>query len=70
MEEKLPDYGSVLVPRSRKENGNHLLNFRYERYMMRDAQNRDVWRHNNNSNRLLPPVQRHKYNKEQFVQAR
>ncbi|XP_067205142.1 E3 ubiquitin-protein ligase RNF10 isoform X2 [Linepithema humile] len=70
VEEKLPDYGSVLVPRSRKENGNHLLNFRYERCMMRDAQNRDVWRHNNNSNRLLPPVQRHKYNKEQFVQAR
>lgn len=68
VEEKLPEYGSVLVPRSKK-NGNHLLNFHYERYVMRDAQNRDVGRHGSNSNRLLPPVQRHKYNKEQFVQA-
>ncbi|XP_018392986.1 PREDICTED: RING finger protein 10 isoform X2 [Cyphomyrmex costatus] len=68
VEEKLPEYGSVLVQRS-KRNGNHLLNFHYERYVMRDAQNRDVGRHNSNSNRLLPPVQRHKYNKEQFVQA-
>ncbi|XP_011632551.1 RING finger protein 10 [Pogonomyrmex barbatus] len=68
VEEKLPEYGSVLVQRSKK-NGNHLLNFHYERYMMRDAQNRDIRRHSSNSNRLLPPVQRHKYNKEQFVQA-
>ncbi|EGI70202.1 PREDICTED: RING finger protein 10 isoform X1 [Acromyrmex echinatior] len=68
VEEKMPEYGSVLVQRSKK-NGNHLLNFHYERYVMRDAQNRDVGRHNSNSNRLLPPVQRHKYNKEQFVQA-
>ncbi|XP_077268274.1 E3 ubiquitin-protein ligase RNF10 isoform X1 [Temnothorax americanus] len=68
VEEKLPEYGSVLVQRSKK-NGNHLLNFHYERYMLRDAQNRDVGRHGSNSNRVLPPVQRHKYNKEQFVQA-
>lgn len=69
VEEKLPEYGSALVPRSKK-NGNHLLNFHYEPHMMRDAQNRDIGRHGSNSNRLLPPVQRHKYNKEQFVQAR
>lgn len=69
VEEKLPEYGSVLVQRSKK-NGNHLLNFHYDQYRMRDVQNRDTGRHSSNSNRLLPPVQRHKYNKEQFVQAR
>jgi hypothetical protein len=68
VEEKLPEYGSVLVQASKK-NGNHLLNFHYERHMKRDAENRDIGRHSSNSNRLLPPVQRHKYNKEQFVQA-
>lgn len=68
VEEKLPEHGSVLAPRRKKSNC-QVLNFRYERYSMRDAQNRDVGRHSSNSNRLLPPVQRHKYNKEQFVQA-
>ncbi|KAL0129286.1 hypothetical protein PUN28_004175 [Cardiocondyla obscurior] len=68
VEEKLPEFGSVLVQRSKKS-GNHLLNFHYERCMIRDAKNRDAGKCSSNSNRLLPPVQRHKYNKEQFVQA-
>ncbi|XP_011863235.1 PREDICTED: RING finger protein 10 isoform X2 [Vollenhovia emeryi] len=68
VEEKLPELGSVLVPR-RKKNGNHLLNFHYERYRVQDVQSRDIGRHGSNSNRLLPPVQRHKYCKEQFIQA-
>ncbi|XP_020283042.1 RING finger protein 10 [Pseudomyrmex gracilis] len=68
VEERFPEYGSVLVPipRSKRENGNHLLNFRYKRNMTRDLQSRDVGRHSNN-NRSLPPIQRHKYNKDQFV---
>ncbi|XP_011168526.1 RING finger protein 10 isoform X1 [Solenopsis invicta] len=69
VEETVSEFGSVLVPTGRK-NGNHLLNFHYERgYAKGDAQNRDTGRHGSNSNRLLPPVQRHKYKKEQFVQA-
>ncbi|XP_012536318.1 RING finger protein 10 [Monomorium pharaonis] len=68
VEENLYEHGSVLVPTGKK-NGNHLLNFHYERYAKGDAQSRDVGRHSSNSNRLLPPVQRHKYKKEQFVQA-
>lgn len=66
--------GSVLVHGCKKENyllnGNHLLNFHYE---PRNAQNRNIgrsMRNSQNSNRWLPPIQRHKYNKEQFLQAR
>ncbi|XP_050454627.1 RING finger protein 10 isoform X2 [Cataglyphis hispanica] len=64
----LPEYDSVLV-QGRKVNGNYLLNFHYARNKTRDAQSRDVGRHSCNNDRLLPPVQRHKYNKEQFIQA-
>ncbi|XP_029161599.1 RING finger protein 10 [Nylanderia fulva] len=63
VEEKFSEYNSVLV-QSRKANGNFLLNFRYAR----DAQ-RDIGRHSCNNDRSHPPVQRHKYNKEQFIQA-
>ncbi|KAM0729016.1 E3 ubiquitin-protein ligase RNF10 [Formica fusca] len=68
VENKLPEYDSVLV-QGRKINGNYLLNFHYARNITRDAQSRDVGRHSFNNDRLLPPVQRHKYNKEQFIQA-
>ncbi|XP_014480354.1 PREDICTED: RING finger protein 10 [Dinoponera quadriceps] len=70
---KWAEPGSVLVHGCKKENyllnGNHLLNFHYE---PRNAQNRNVGKstgNNRNSNRWLPPIQRHKYNKEQFLQA-
>lgn len=60
---------------SKKQNLNHLLNFHYEPRDMQSGS--DTWRmgnaskgYNRNSNRWLPPVQRHKYNKEQFLQAR
>ncbi|EZA53151.1 hypothetical protein DMN91_005389 [Ooceraea biroi] len=68
---KLPERGSVLVQRSKKENGNHLLNFRYERDKVGDAGglNRNTGRYGRKNNRSLPPVQQHKYNKEQFVQS-
>lgn len=68
VEDKMPEYDSVLV-QSRKQNCNHLLNFHYARNIARDAQSRDVGRHSCNNDRSLPPVQRHKYNKEQFIQA-
>ncbi|KMQ86644.1 ring finger protein 10, partial [Lasius niger] len=68
VEDKLPEYDSVLVQR-RKKNGNYLLNFHYARNITQGAQSRDVGRHSCNNDRLLPPVQRHKYNKEQFIQA-
>lgn len=72
---KWAEHGSVLVHGRKKENnllnGNHLLNFHYE---PRDAQRRSVGkstrRYSYNSNRWLPSVQKHKYNKEQFIQAR
>ncbi|EFN85979.1 RING finger protein 10 [Harpegnathos saltator] len=70
---KWAEPGSVLVHGCKKENyllnGNHLLNFHYE---PRNAHNRNMgksMRSNHNSNRWLPPIQRHKYNKEQFLQA-
>lgn len=69
VENNLPEYDSVLV-QGRKINGNYLLNFHYARNKTRDAQSRDIGRHSCNNDRLLPPVQRHKYNKEQFIQAR
>lgn len=69
VEDKLPEYDSVLVQR-RKKNGNYLLNFHYARNITQGAQSRDIGRHSCNNDRLLPPVQRHKYNKEQFIQAR
>ncbi|GAB1867650.1 E3 ubiquitin-protein ligase RNF10 [Camponotus japonicus] len=69
VENKLPECDSGLV-QGRKTNGNYLLNFHhYARNKTRDAQSRDVGRHSCNYDRLLPPVQRHKYNKEQFIQA-
>lgn len=70
----LAEPGSVVAQGSKKQNLNHLLNFHYE---PRDVQaGSGMWMHgkgakgyNRNSNRWLPPVQRHKYNKEQFLQA-
>ncbi|KAL2721086.1 RING finger protein 10 [Vespula maculifrons] len=68
------EFGSVMAQGSKKQNLNHLLNFHYEPRDMQSGS--DTWRmgnaskgYNRNSNRWLPPVQRHKYNKEQFLQA-
>lgn len=59
---------------SKKQNLNHLLNFHYAPRDMRNGSNtwnrRRTLNYNHNSNRWLPPVQRHKYNKEQFLQAK
>ncbi|XP_020720276.1 RING finger protein 10 isoform X2 [Bombus affinis] len=70
---ELAEPGSVVVQGSKKQNLNHLLNFHYEPREMRGS---GTWNHGKsikgltrNSNRCLPPVQRHKYNKEQFLQA-
>lgn len=69
----MAELGSVMVPGSKKQNLNHLLNFHYE---PREVQGSSGgWSYGrssknyNNSNRWLPPVQRHKYNKELFLQA-
>lgn len=74
-EEDVAEYGSVMVQGSKKQNLNHLLNFHYEPRDMRGISS--TWspgrltnKYNRNSNRWLPPVQRHKYNKEQFLQAK
>lgn len=71
---EITEPGSVVVQGSKKQNLNHLLNFHYEPREMQGGS--DVWSHgkstkgySRNSNRWLPPVQRHKYNKEQFLQA-
>ncbi|XP_017877027.1 RING finger protein 10 [Ceratina calcarata] len=68
------ELGSVIVPGSKKQNLNHLLNFHYEPREMQGGSG--AWSYgksikscSRNSNRWLPPVQRHKYNKEQFLQA-
>ncbi|XP_076245261.1 E3 ubiquitin-protein ligase RNF10 [Calliopsis andreniformis] len=71
---ELAEPGSVVVQGSKKQNLNHLLNFHYE---PRETQGGSgAWNHgklmksySRHSNRWLPPVQRHKYNKEQFLQA-
>ncbi|XP_043468016.1 RING finger protein 10 isoform X2 [Leptopilina heterotoma] len=71
--EELAEPGSVMNQGSKKQNLNHLLNFHYAPRDMRNGS--DTWNRrrssnfNHNSNRWLPPVQRHKYNKEQFLQA-
>ncbi|CAL7947108.1 unnamed protein product [Xylocopa violacea] len=71
---ELAEPGSVVVQGSKKQNLNHLLNFHYEPREMQGGSG--AWSHgkslkgfSRNSNRWLPPVQRHKYNKEQFLQA-
>lgn len=75
MQAELAEPGSVVVQGSKKQNLNHLLNFHYEPREMQGGSG--TWNHGKlikglprNSNRCLPPVQRHKYNKEQFLQAR
>lgn len=74
MQTEIAEHGSVVVQGSKKQNLNHLLNFHYEPREMQGGSG--VWSHgkstkgySRNSNRWLPPVQRHKYNKEQFLQA-
>uniref|UniRef100_A0A0C9QU79 E3 ubiquitin-protein ligase RNF10 n=1 Tax=Fopius arisanus TaxID=64838 RepID=A0A0C9QU79_9HYME len=70
VDEEVAEYGSVMAPGSKKQNLNHLLNFHYE---PRDRMNINSsgWNSYGRStnNRWLPPVQRHKYNKELFLQA-
>ncbi|XP_060814402.1 E3 ubiquitin-protein ligase RNF10 isoform X1 [Bombus pascuorum] len=71
---ELAEPGSVVAQGSKKQNLNHLLNFHYEPREMRGGSG--TWNHGKsikglprNSNRCLPRVQRHKYSKEQFLQA-
>lgn len=72
------ELGSVMAPGSKKQNLNHLLNFHYA---PRDVEgsSSSSWSHgrpgfnnnnNRNKNRWLPPVQRHRYDKNQFLLAR
>ncbi|KAK2586251.1 hypothetical protein KPH14_001507 [Odynerus spinipes] len=74
VEVEAAELSSIMAQGSKKQNLNHLLNFHYEPRDMQSGSN--TWRtgnmskgYNRNSNRWLPPVQRHKYNKEQFLQA-
>lgn len=71
---EIAEHGSVVAQGSKKQNLNYLLNFHYERREMQGGSG--VWSHkkstndfSRNSYRWLPRVQRHKYNKEQFLQA-
>ncbi|XP_012256522.2 RING finger protein 10 [Athalia rosae] len=73
-EGELAEHGSVMIQGSKKQNLNHLLNFHYEPRDIHGTSGawspgRSTSKYNRNSNRWLPPVQRHKYNKEQFLQA-
>ena len=73
MQAELAEPGSVMVHGSKKQSLNHLLNFRYEPREMQSgtrSHGKSMKGFFRNSNRWLPPVQRHKYNKEQFLQAR
>jgi len=69
---KLPEQGSVSAQKNKKENGNYLLNFHYERDKVGDVGglNRDTKRYSCKNSRLPPSVQQHKYTKEQFIQSR
>ncbi|KAJ9579207.1 hypothetical protein L9F63_024688 [Diploptera punctata] len=62
------EYGSVLIPGSKKQNLNHLLNFHYA---PRESTTRSfqpgAGRYG--SARWLTSTHKHKYNKEQFLQA-
>ncbi|XP_043250349.1 RING finger protein 10 [Colletes gigas] len=74
VQSELAEPGTVLVQGSKKQNLNHLLNFHYEPRDMRGgsgawSRGKPIKGYCRNSNRWLPPVQRHKYNKEQFLQA-
>ncbi|XP_011506010.1 PREDICTED: LOW QUALITY PROTEIN: RING finger protein 10 [Ceratosolen solmsi marchali] len=70
-ENESAELGSVMAQGSKKQNLNHLLNFSYTpRYMQSEWNHGRISSYNNyNYNRWLPAVQRHKYNKEQFLQA-
>jgi hypothetical protein len=61
-----------MVQGSKKQNLNHLLNFHYAPRDMQGGWNpgRPSGYNSYNYNRWLPAVQRHKYNKEQFLQAK
>ncbi|XP_057331995.1 RING finger protein 10 [Microplitis mediator] len=65
---EIAEVGSVMTPGSKKQNLNHLLNFHYEPRENRSSYGKSS-KNYNNSNRWLPPVQRHKYNKELYLQA-
>ncbi|XP_034188782.1 E3 ubiquitin-protein ligase RNF10 [Osmia lignaria lignaria] len=74
VETDIAEPGSVVVQGSKKQNLNYLLNFHYEPREMQSgsggwSHGKSVKGYSRNSNRWLPPVQRHKYNKEQFLQA-
>ncbi|XP_063972556.1 E3 ubiquitin-protein ligase RNF10 [Diachasmimorpha longicaudata] len=70
VDENAAEYGSVMAPGSKKQNLNHLLNFHYEpRDGIHGGRNNYGRSNYNNNNRWLPSVQRHKYNKELFLQA-
>ncbi|KAF7988768.1 hypothetical protein HCN44_007078 [Aphidius gifuensis] len=64
------EFGSVMVPGSKKQNLNHLLNFHYEpREIQGGSSGRRNYDRSSNYNRWVPSVQRQKYNKELFLQA-
>ncbi|XP_034946222.1 RING finger protein 10 [Chelonus insularis] len=72
--EELAEISSAMVPGSNKQNLNHLLNFHYESREIRGSNSgsRSYGRlstNYNGINRGLPSTQRHRYNKEQFLQA-
>lgn len=71
VDDESAELGSVMVQGSKKQNLNHLLNFHYApREVQGGWNNGRSSGFNNHYNRWLPPIQRHKYNKEQFLQAK
>jgi hypothetical protein len=65
------EYGSLFSGGSKKQNLNHLLNFHYEpRGEAVPASRQYHLKQNNYSTKALMATQTHKYNKEQFLQAK
>ncbi|XP_058800083.1 E3 ubiquitin-protein ligase RNF10 [Phymastichus coffea] len=69
VEDESAELGSVMVQGSKKQNLNHLLNFHYPSRDVQSGWNRGRNGYSSHNNRWLPAVHRHKYNKEQFLQA-
>lgn len=75
VEDQEAEIGSVFIPGSKKQNLNHLLNFHYaprDNALQWRSVGGQRWSHasgNRNSGILAMSNHRHKYNKEQYLQA-
>lgn len=64
-----PELGSVFVQGSKKQSLNHLLNFQYVPYKRQYYSDNNINNTQLNKKRLIV-TSKHKYNKEEFLQAK